>query len=69
MLPEPGMIVIFDRVPPGSYLSEGEAYRVRLDGRRHLCFEKADRPGRGSIEQNAMLRRCAIWHCVEEVRQ
>lgn len=63
-IPADGSTIIFDRAPSGSWVREGDAYRVEhIKGRRGLVdirFESVER-GSATYDRPVMVARSA-WH-------
>jgi hypothetical protein len=60
-LPKNGQIIIFTKVPPGSYCRAGEAYRVEHNGKKghDFRFVSVDR-GSSTYDRPHMVA-CAQW--------
>jgi hypothetical protein len=57
-----GLVVVFSKVPPGSYLSVGAQYLVENVGKRDVSFRNVEQ-GTATFDLKPMLR-LAEWEVV-----
>lgn len=50
-----GMVIIFSKVPPASYLSAGTKYRVEHIGKRDVNFRNVERET-GTFDSRSLLK-------------